>query len=94
MSIDPKTTKIGRAAIYIYIETFVSLILGYIFWILMSKLGNPEIIGISAAVITFSGILSVISNFGIPTGIQRFLGKSFATFSRDQKSRFMYYLLY
>jgi stage V sporulation protein B len=84
VSIDPKTTKIGRAAIYIYIETFVSLILGYIFWILMSRFGNPEIIGISAAVITFSGILSVISNFGIPTGIQRFLGKSFATFSRPE----------
>lgn len=44
----------------------------------MSKIGNPEIIGISSAVITFSGIISVISHIGIPTGVQRFLGKSFA----------------
>lgn len=44
----------------------------------MSKIGNPEIIGIASAVITFSGILAVVSHLGIPTGIQRHLGKSFA----------------
>jgi O-antigen/teichoic acid export membrane protein len=69
---------VGNAAIFIYIETFVSLILGYLFWIIMSKIGNTEIIGIASAVITFSGIISVLSHIGIPTGVQRFLGKSFA----------------
>lgn len=44
----------------------------------MSKIGNPEIIGIASAVITFSGILAVVSHLGIPTGVQRYLGKTFA----------------
>lgn len=70
--------KIGTAAIFIYIETFTSLVLGFLYWIVMSKIGNPEIIGVASTVITFSGILAVVSHLGIPTGIQRYLGKSFA----------------
>ncbi len=73
MSNGPTNKNIGNAAIFIYIETFVSLVLGYVFWIVMSKLGDPEIIGTASAVITFSGILSVISQIGIPTGVHSLL---------------------
>ncbi len=67
----------------------VSLVLGYLFWIIMSKIGTPEIIGTASAVITFSGILAVISNLGIPTGIQRFLGRSFAVSSTFQINTYL-----
>lgn len=90
MSTGPTNKNIGNAAIFIYIETFVSLILGYVFWIVMSKLGDPEIIGTASAVITFSGILSVISQIGIPTGVQRFLGKSFAISSLIEIKNYLF----
>jgi O-antigen/teichoic acid export membrane protein len=55
----------------------------------MSKIGTPEIIGTASAVITFSGILAVISHLGIPTGIQRFLGRSFAVSSIPQINTYL-----
>lgn len=52
----------------------------------MSKMTSPETIGISSAVITFATIVSVVTGLGIPTGIQRFLGKSYAN-SMIQETR-------
>ncbi len=50
----------------------------------MSKIGTAEIIGTSSAIISLAGILAVIANLGIPTGVQRFLGKSFAHSSSQE----------
>lgn len=69
---------IGRGAAFIYIETVTSMVFGYIFWIVMSKISSTDVIGESSAAISFAGIIAVIANLGIPTGIQRFLGKSFS----------------
>lgn len=73
-----KKKTVGRGAAYIYIETIASLISGYIFWIIISKITTTETIGISSTLISFAGIVSVIANIGVPTGVQRFLGRSFS----------------
>ncbi|CAN5808046.1 hypothetical protein BH23THE1_BH23THE1_26270 [soil metagenome] len=86
--------NIRSGAIFIYVETSVSLFLGYVFWILMSKFGTAEIIGTSSAIISLAGILAVVANLGIPTGVQRFLGKSFAhSSSEDTRYYFISSLL-
>lgn len=72
---------IGKGAAYVYIESVASMISGYLFWIIMSKISPTDIIGISSAVVSLAGIFTVVATIGIPTGVQRFLGKSFA----DQK---------
>jgi O-antigen/teichoic acid export membrane protein len=74
----PKFQKkvIGRGAAYIYIETIASLISGYIFWLIMSKLTSSEVIGTSSTVVTFATIVAVIAGLGITTGMQPFIAKS------------------
>jgi len=73
---DSKKQAVGKGAAYIYLETIVSMISGYVFWIIMSKIAPPDVIGTSSAVISFAGIIAVVANIGIPTGLQRFLGRS------------------
>ena len=85
----PKIEKkaVGRGAAYIYIETIASLISGYIFWIIVSKITTSEIIGISSALISFAGIVSVIANIGVPAGVLRFLGRSFSEKKLDEAKK-------
>lgn len=80
---------VGRGAAYIYIETIASMISGYIFWIIMSKITTTEIIGISSALISFTGIVTVIASIGIPTGVQRFIGRSFSEKKLDEAKTLM-----
>lgn len=70
--------EIGRGAIFVYLENILSMLLGYIFWLLLSRLATPDAIGSAAAVISLATIFSTIGSIGIPTGIQRFLGVSFS----------------
>lgn len=44
----------------------------------MARITTPEVIGTSSAVISIAIIFSTIVAMGIPAGVQRFLGKSFA----------------
>jgi stage V sporulation protein B len=80
---------VGRGAAYIYIETISSIISGYVFWIIMSKITTTETIGISSTVVSFAAIVSVIANIGIPTGIQRFIGKNFSENRLDEVKAFV-----
>ena len=79
-----KKRTLGRGAAYIYIETIASLISGYIFWIIMSKITTSETIGISSTLVSLAGIVAVVANIGIPTGVQRFIGKSFSEKKLDE----------
>jgi len=74
----PKFQKkiIGRGAAYVYIEGIASLISGYLFWLIVSKLTSSEVIGTSSTVITFATIVAVIAGLGINTGMQPFIAKS------------------
>src|SRR4030095_5413428 len=85
---------VGRGAAYIYIESIASLISGYIFWIIMSKITTSETIGISSALISFASIVSVIANMGVPTGVQRFLGKSFSEKKLDEAKKMVLVALF
>jgi O-antigen/teichoic acid export membrane protein len=80
---------VGRGAAYIYIETIGSMISGYIFWIIMSRITTTETIGISSAVVSFASIVAVIASIGIPTGVQRFIGKSFSEKKLDDVKAFV-----
>lgn len=68
----------GRGAGYLYIETLTAMFSGYVFWYFLSKFTTPEVIGTSAAVISLSTIFTTVAGIGVPGGVLRFLGKSFA----------------
>jgi O-antigen/teichoic acid export membrane protein len=74
----------GRGAAYLYIETIAALISGYIFWIIMSNITTSETIGISSTLISLAGIVTIVASIGIPTGVQRFIGKSFSDKKLDE----------
>ena len=78
MSPDIEKKTVGRGAAYIYIETIASLISGYVFWVVVSNITSSETIGIASTLFSMASIVAVIANIGIPTGIQRFLGKGFS----------------
>lgn len=68
----------ARGATFLYFETLVAMFSGYGFWIIMSKLAAPEVIGVSSALISLAVIFMTAATIGIPAGIQRFLAKSFS----------------
>jgi len=80
---------IGKGAAYLYIENIATMISGYAFWITMSKVVSPDIIGVSSSIVSFSGILTIIAALGIPTGIQRFLGRSFSEDNLSEAKRYV-----
>lgn len=80
---------IGKGAAYLYIEGIIAMISGFAFWLIMSKIISPEIIGISSTIVSFSAILAVIAGFGVPEGIQRFLGRSFSEENLSQAKRYV-----
>src|SRR5437867_3693818 len=79
-----KKRTFGRGAAYIYIETIASLISGYLFWIIISKLTTSENIGIITTLFSLGSIVAVVASIGIPTGVQRFIGKSFSDKKLDE----------
>jgi O-antigen/teichoic acid export membrane protein len=81
--------SIGKGAAYLYIENIVAGISGYAFWLIISKIVSPEVIGISSSIVSFSTILAVIAAFGIPNGIPRFLGRSFSEEKISEAKRYV-----
>ena len=73
--------EVGKGAAYLFIENIIMGFSAYAFWLIMSRITTVEVIGTSSAVVSLAGIFVVIVGVGVPTGIQRFLGKSFS----DQK---------
>jgi O-antigen/teichoic acid export membrane protein len=84
----------GRGAAYMYIETIAALISGYIFWIIMSRITTSETIGITSTLFSLAGIVAVVASIGIPTGLQRFLGKSFSDKKLDEAKTLVSVALY
>jgi O-antigen/teichoic acid export membrane protein len=80
---------IGKGAAYVYIANIATTISGYAFWIVLSKLVSPDIIGISSSIVSFSAILTMIAGLGIPTGVQRFLGRSFSEENLSEAKRYV-----
>jgi O-antigen/teichoic acid export membrane protein len=86
---NPSKNVVGQGAAYIYIEAIASIIFGYLFWIIVSKIGSAQIIGTSSAVITIAGIFAYVATIGTDNGILRFLGKSFSEKKLDDAKVFV-----
>jgi O-antigen/teichoic acid export membrane protein len=52
--------------------------LGYVFWLIMSRIATPEMIGSSSAVASLGSLFAAIASIGVYVGAQRFIGKSFS----------------
>lgn len=62
-----------KNSLYLMITSFISLILGFIFWIIASKYYTPEDIGITSAIISSMSLILMISQLGFPTTLIYYL---------------------
>src|SRR5205807_5524617 len=51
---------------------------GYVFWLIISKFTTAATVGTSSTVISMALIFVNVATIGIPLGVERSLGKSFA----------------
>ena len=68
--------SVARNAIYLYIQTIVAAGSGYIFWLIISRLTGPEIVGIASTSMAIAGMAISFATLGVPKGFQRFLGRA------------------
>jgi len=68
---------VGRGAGYIFVETIVGFISGYLLWLVLTRITTPEIIGTSSTVVSLAGIFTTVATIGIPIGASRFLARYF-----------------
>ena len=69
--------SVGKGVAYLYIESITMLFSGYIYWLIISKITDPAIIGTSSTVISVVTIFVSIASIGVSGGIQRFIGKRY-----------------
>jgi O-antigen/teichoic acid export membrane protein len=61
-----------RNSVYIMLATFVMSVLGFIFWIICSRLYTPHEVGLATSLISITSLLSTFSLFGLNNVIIRF----------------------
>jgi len=54
------------------------MISGYAFWFIISKITSTDVVGAASTLVSIATIFSVVAALGVPTGVQRFLSKSFS----------------
>ncbi|MCD6484117.1 MAG: hypothetical protein J7L47_03285, partial [Candidatus Odinarchaeota archaeon] len=69
--------KVVSGGFWMYLDTIVVSVIGYVYWFLIGTVGGPSIIGFASATISLAAIIMTTISLGIPVGIQRFLGKAF-----------------
>jgi O-antigen/teichoic acid export membrane protein len=67
-----------KGAAYIYIETVISMVAGYGFWIVVSQISPAGVVGTASAAVSLATIFATIATIGANVGVQRFLAKSFS----------------
>src|SRR5690242_11959030 len=72
--------SIARNGLFLYGANMVTMISGYLFWFVITKLigsHSAEMIGLTSSTIALSTLFSTVALLGIPAAIQRFIGKHF-----------------
>jgi O-antigen/teichoic acid export membrane protein len=65
-----------RNSIYLMISTAIMAVLGFAFWIVVSRLYSAEDVGLATTIISVSTLIASFSILGLNAGLIRFLGKS------------------
>jgi len=76
--------QVTEGAIFLYIDTIALLLSSYIFWLVVSRLTSPEVLGTYSVIVSFAVIMTGVVSLGMPLGIQGFLGRTFLKEDRSQ----------
>jgi O-antigen/teichoic acid export membrane protein len=69
--------KAARGVLYLYLSSVITMVFGYLYWAIVSKMVTPDAVGLASTTVSIATLVSILTIFGVPVGVQRFLGKSF-----------------
>ncbi len=80
--------KVFSSGLWVYLANIVNAVTGFVYWLLISKIANPSVVGLVSATIGLAGVLSSLLNLGMSTGLIRLLGEYIKKDSRKSRKYF------
>ncbi len=95
MSSDGKSGSVGfskvvRSSFWIYATSFVNNAFGFIFWLSISFIVGPSIVGILSAISSLANLFAYVLSLGIPVGLTRWLGHSIGSGKTVEAKKFFW----
>ncbi|MEM2260903.1 MAG: oligosaccharide flippase family protein [Ignisphaera sp.] len=63
---------------------------GFIYWLVMSKFVEVDVVGRAAAILSVEALITAFINLGIPIGVQRFMGAMYSRRDYEKLSQYYY----
>jgi len=82
--------RVTRGALWLSLGVILSSFFGFIYWIIVSKLVDVDIVGRAATIIGMEALIVGFLNLGIPVGVQRFMGASYGLKDYRKLSEYFY----
>lgn len=79
MAVALSLARVVQGGLWLYIDTLFTNFLGYLYWLLISRMAGPEAVGLASATMALCWLTSQIILLGVPTGVQRFFGMVFGS---------------
>ena len=67
----PGLATVFRSGVFLYATSIVNSFAGFIFWLLVSIIAGPGVVGAASAVAGFSMLVAGVLGFGANAGLQR-----------------------
>ncbi len=80
--------RIVRSGFWLYLCSLTNNVFGFFYWLLISKIGGPRILGFVSATIGLASLVTSLFSMGIPIGVQRFLGMHMR--NREELTKFFW----
>ncbi len=72
-------SRIIRGGFWFYLSNVVVSVMGFIYWMIISVIAGPSVLGYTSAIVSLSFLLNGIASLGVNYGLQRFLGLSYGS---------------
>lgn len=67
--------RLVRSGGYLYLSSVVNNVSGYVYWLLVSRIAGPQVLGLTSAVVGLSALVTGALSLGVPAALQRNLGE-------------------
>ena len=86
--------KVVRGGFWLSLGLILSSFFGFIYWLVVSRLVGPEVVGKAAAVLGVESLTLALLGFGVPIGVQRFVGRSYGRRDFESLGEYFYSSLF
>ena len=86
--------RVVKGGFWLYLSSIVSNIQGFFYWLIISKVAGAGVLGLTTAIIGLGSLIAGVLSLGIPTGVQKFLGKCLGENDRECMSRYFWSSLF